>query len=185
MTTFVNLLTAGDTLDFGTTVDTYLASAGWTLKYRLAPRAGGTPIDVTAIADGDNYRVQVLAATTAAWAAGFYSWAAFVEKAAERYTVGRGSLEIRVSSVAMPAGFDDRGHVQKVLDAIQAVIQNRATKDQEEYRIADRSLKRTPLADLLMLESRYIGYLREQNAADRVAAGLPNPNRAGVRFARP
>lgn len=185
MTTFVNILTAGDTLDFTTTVDDYLASAGWTLKYRLAPRSGGTVIDITANASGDDYRVQVLAATTAGWAAGFYSWAAFVEKAAERYTVGRGSLEIRVSSVAMPAGFDDRGHVQKTLDAIRAVIEKRASKDQQEYSIAGRMLKRTPPADLVMLEQRYSSLLRSAQAAERVAAGLPNPNRAGVRFSRP
>jgi hypothetical protein len=184
VTTFINLLTAGDTLDFGTVVDTYKASAGWTLKYRLAPRVSGAVIDITAIADGDDYRVQATAATTAAWAAGFYSWAAFVEKAAERYTVGRGSLEIRVSSVAMPAGFDDRGHAQKVLDAIEAVIANRATKDQEEYSIEGRSLKRTPIPDLLVMRDKYKGEVMRLQAGERVGAGLPNPNRVGVRFSR-
>ena len=33
-----SLFYAGDTLDFTTSVAAYPASAGWTLKYRLAPR---------------------------------------------------------------------------------------------------------------------------------------------------
>ena len=80
MTDFVNILTAGDTLDFPVVVSGYKASDGWALKYRLAPRVSGTVIDLTAVASGDDYRVQVTAAATAVWAAGFYSWSAFRRK---------------------------------------------------------------------------------------------------------
>ena len=185
MTAFVDILTAGDTLDFPVVVDGYKASDGWTLKYRLAPRAaGGNAIDLTAADDGDDYRVQKAAATTAGWAAGFYSWTAWVEKDSESYTVERGTLEIKADSRLLAAGHDSRGHVQKVLDAIRAVIENRASKDQQAYTIAGRSLQRTPIADLLMLESRYASMLRAEQAAEKVAAGLPNPNRGGVRFTR-
>lgn len=168
MTTLSNLLTAGDTLDFTTSVPDYPATEGWTLKYRLAPRAAGTAIDITATADGDDYDVQVAASTTASWAAGYYTWTAYVELGSERYTVGRGQLQIRASSVTLAAATDGRTHARIVLDAINATIEGRATKDQQEYTIGNRSLKRTPLADLINLQQLYQAKV---NAEDNAAAG--------------
>ena len=182
MTTFVNLLTAGDTLDFPAVVADYKASAGWTLKYRLAPRVSGAVIDITAAANGDDYRVQVNASTTAGWATGFYSWAAFVEKGSERYSVSRGTLEIRVSSVAMPAGFDSRTHAQKTLEAIKAVIEKRATMDQQEYTIQGRQLKRMPIADLLKFHAIYANEVANEAVRERLAAGLSAGGKVQVRF---
>jgi len=182
MTTFVNLLTAGDTLDFPAVVADYKASAGWTLKYRLAPRVSGVVIDITATASGDDYRVQVNATTTAGWATGFYSWAAFVEKGSERYSVSRGTLEIRVSSVAMPAGFDSRTHAQKTLEAIKAVIEKRATMDQQEYTIQGRQLKRMPMADLIAFRKEYERMVNSELATE---AGIPSGPMGRIRYGVP
>ena len=154
-TTLNNVLTAGDTLDFTTSVPDYLASAGWVLKYRLAPRAAGTAIDLTSVASGDDHRVTVLAATTLSWAVGEYGWTAFVEKAAERYTVDRGELTIRAASTTLAAGVDTRSQARVALDAIDAVMANRATMDQQEYSIAGRSLKRMSVDELLKLRAFY------------------------------
>ena len=80
-------LFAGDTLQFDTTVPDYPASGGYTLKYRLVPRAGGSAYVITASANGDGYSVNVAAATTAAWIAGDYAWSAYIEISGARYTV--------------------------------------------------------------------------------------------------
>jgi len=166
-----NVLTAGDTLDFTTSVPDYPASEGWTLKYRLAPRAAGTAIDITATADGDDYDVQAAASTTISWAAGFYTWTAYVELAAERYTVGRGQLQIRAASTTLAAATDGRTHARIVLDAINATIEGRATKDQQEYSIGSRSLKRIPLMELLKFRDQYQAKV---NAEENKAAGRSN-----------
>lgn len=185
MTTLTNLLTAGDTLDFTTSVPDYPASEGWTLKYRLAPRAAGTAYDITATPSGDDYLVQASAATTANYAPGDYTWTAWVEKAGEVYTVDRGQLEIRARSSTLAPGHDGRSHARKVLDAIEAVIEGRATKDQEEYQIRDRSLKRTPMAVLLKLRALYLNEVRREDDAANLAAGGRPRNRILVRFGRP
>jgi hypothetical protein len=182
VTTLANLLTAGDTLAFTTSVPDYPASAGWVLKYRLAPRVSGSAIDITATADGDDHAVQVAASATALWIAGHYTWSAYVELLTERYTVDRGDLEIRAASASMAAGTDGRSHARIVLDAIEATIEGRASKDQQEYTIGNRSLKRTPMADLLRLKSVYMGYVANENAADRLNAGLPAGGKLQVRF---
>lgn len=182
MTTLANLLFAGDTLDFETSVPDYPASDGWTLKYRLAPRAAGTAIDITASASGSDYIVQVAASTTISWAAGFYTWTAFVEKSAERYTVGRGQLEIRPASSTLAAAYDGRSHARKALDAIEAVIENRASLDQQEYAINGRSLKRMPIEQLLKLRQIYRAEVAGEEAAARLEAGLGAARKVQVRL---
>lgn len=178
MATLQNLITAGDTLDFTTSVPEYPASEGWTLKYRLAPRAAGTAIDITATADGDDYDVQVVAATTIGWATGWYTWTAYVEKAAERYTVDRGQLEIRAASTTLAAGSDNRTHARKVLDAIESVLEGRATVDQQEYAIAGRSLKRMAIDELMRFRRIY----QSEVKAEELAAGIGTARTLQVRL---
>lgn len=180
MTTLTNLLTAGDTLDFTTSVPDYPASSGWTLKYRLAPRVSGSAIDLTAAASGDDFQVTATAATTAAWAAGWYSWTAFVESGSERYTVDRGELQIRAASTTLAAGTDGRTHARKVLDSIEALIEGRG--DVVDYTIGNRSLKKMSIADLLKWRSFYKGEVASEEAAAKLANGLAPGGRVMVRF---
>jgi hypothetical protein len=164
------ILIAGDTLDFMTTVPDYPATAGWTLTYRLAPRTAGTAISFPATALGSDYRVQVAAVTTAGWAAGEYSWAAYVSKAGNRFTVDAGTITIQPDP-GVVATSDTRSHARRVLAAIEAVIEGRATRDQEEYTIGNRSLKRTPIRDLLTLRDRYKSEVNAEDAGRRLLAG--------------
>ena len=182
MATLENVVYAGDTLDFETTVPDYPASEGWTLKYRLAPRSAGTAIDLTAVADGDDYDITASATTTASWATGWYTWTAFVEKAGERFTVDRGQLEIRAASSTLAAATDGRTHARKVLDAIEAVLETRATLDQESYAINGRSLKRMPIEELLKLRQIYRAEVAGEDAASKLAAGIAQPRKVQVRL---
>jgi len=75
-------------------------------------------------------------------------------------------------------------HARRVLTAIEAVIEGRASKDQEEYTIGTRSLKRTPIKDLLVLRDAYKAEVAHEDAQYRLAQGLPNPRKVRVRFDR-
>jgi hypothetical protein len=166
-----NILYAGDTLDFTTTVNDYPAST-WTLKYRLTPTTG-TAIDLTGSASGTNHRVVVTASSSAAWVAGAYSWTAYVENGTgERYTLARGRLEIKPASATLAAGVDTRSQAEIALAAIDAVLANRATVDQMEYSIAGRSLKRMTVAELLALRSHFEGEVsKERGITRRILVG--------------
>lgn len=166
-------ITAGDTLAFDTAVEDYPASAGWTLTYRLVPIVGGTAVTIQATANGEGYQVVVDAATTATWTAGTYSWTAMVRQSGTRYKVDEGVIEVQPDPDVMVAGTDTRSHARKVLSAIEAVIEKRATKDQEEYSIAGRSLKRTPLPELENLRWKYKREVDGEIARERLQAGLP------------
>lgn len=183
-------IVAGDTLSQAVSVAGYPASAGWTLKYRLTPRfstPSQSPIVLTGAASGDLYLVQEVAANSANWKAGAYTWAAWVEKAGERYTVSpnwpSGSeIAILADPAQTAQGFDGRSHARKVLEAIEAVLERRATLDQEEYAINGRSLKRTPLPELLRLRQQYAAEVASEDAGALLSAGLGGGRKVQVRL---
>ncbi|MCM0018423.1 MAG: hypothetical protein NBV67_00350 [Tagaea sp.] len=175
------LIVAGDTLrfrreDLG---DSYPADQGWSLTYEARSAAGA--ITFVAAASGRAFDVNIAVSTTAGWTAGRYDIAGYVAKAGERYQIYRGTITVAPNLAAAGAA-DRRSHARKVLDAIEAVIEKRASLDQESYEIDGRSLKRTPIADLLKLRSLYKAEIAREDAAARVAQGLSPRRRILVRF---
>jgi len=94
--------------------------------------------------------------------------------------VDSGTFEVVANRDA--ATTDPRSHVKITLDAIEAVIESRATKDQESYSINGRSLSRTPLKDLLMFRDKYKAeYLKEQRK-ESIANGRGHSGKIRVRL---
>lgn len=159
-------------------------SPTWTLTYRFKNQNGG--FEIVATADGaGGFSVSVPKATTGAIAAGDYAWQGEVDNGTERYTLERGgNLKVVADffSGSAATAMDQRSHARKVLQAIEAVIEGRASKDQEEYTIGGRSLKRTPIPELLQLRQTY----RSEVAGEEAAAALENGTGIGrkiqVRF---
>jgi hypothetical protein len=182
-----NTLIAGDTLRFDTEVPDYPATSGYTLSYRLFARTGaGGAIDITASANGAGYRVNVLPVTTASWEPGRYSWSSYVTDGTDRFVIERGEIEILADPVAGSDSYDTRTHARRVLDAIEAVLEKRASVDQMELSVEFsgqvRQLKRTPLQDLIALRSKYLMYVADEEAAERMRNGLGSRRRVMARF---
>ena len=133
---------------------------------------GADQIDIEATPDGNFHVFSVDAQTTSSWPAGRYWYCLRIEKDGEVLQIEDGNLQILPNLPTVTAPFDGRNHVQKVLDAIEAVIENRATKDQESYAINNRQLRRTPIADLLKLRDRYKEELRRQALAKKSGSSL-------------
>ncbi len=174
-------ITAGDTLDFRTTVPDYPAGDGWTLTYRLVPRAAGTAITLTSTADGDQHRIQAGTLVTETWVAGTYSWVAYAGKSGERYTLQTGVVEIRPNP-ATAATLDTRTQARQALDAVQAYLADPSNLTAAKYQIAGRSLDRFPLAELWKHRDRLVVEVQKEEQAARIAAGLPDTRRVFVRF---
>jgi len=175
---------AGDRLAWKRTdLGTDYAPATYALQYSARLENGGTTeITIAAGESGSDYIVEVAAATTTAYTAGVYHWQAYIVRSSdsERITVDHGTWEVLANRDA--ATTDPRGHVKKVLDNIEAVLEKRSTKDQDNYSISGRSLGRTPIADLILLRDKYRGeYLREQRA-ERIRNGLGHGGIVKVRF---
>jgi hypothetical protein len=162
-------LVAGDTLNHATRIDGYLPEEGWVLKFRLVPRfPTGTAIGITAIADAGQWVVQAHAPITSGWLPGEYSWAAWVEKGVEKYTVETGILTVLPDPRTASVGTDTRSATERAFDAVNAMLQGRATDGVQSYTINGRQLSRYSMADLLKLRDR----LRVDLARERRAAGL-------------
>lgn len=130
--------------------------ASYSLKYVLRRHeTTATEIEITANESGSDYLVEVASATTAGYAAGFYAWTAYIIRTSdnERLVLGTGTVEVVANRDAVTT--DPRSHARKVLDAIEAVLENRATVDQQEYSIAGRSLKRMEIGNLLTFRDKY------------------------------
>lgn len=173
--------TAGDTLSWTRSLSDYPASAGWVLAYRFINAAG--KFDITAGSSGDTHVVSVLAADSAVYAAGTYSWQAFVTKAAQRFTVGSGSCVVEPNLAALSSGYDDRSPARKALDALNAGLATfGANAHVQEYAIEGRVMKYRSFADFIAARDRLAQEVAREDALQRSAAGLPSKNKLQVRF---
>lgn len=171
-------ITAGDSLSFSDSVGEYSAADGWVLTYGLSD--GTSQHSISSSADGQNHKFTVATTATAGWPPGKYRWQAYVAKGSERITVGRGFVEVRPDF--LNSATDPRHHVEKVLAALEAMIEGRASQDQQSLSLNGRSLTRMPIEELLKFRDSYKVELRNLKAAERVAQGLGSGNKIMVRF---
>lgn len=171
-------LLAGDTAKWLKSLPDYLPSDGWSLSYTLIN--GASKITINATASGSDHLVNVLASTTASWAAGSYSWRAQVSKSGEVYTVAKGNITVQAAFSA--ATLDNRSFARVALANIETYLQNSNNIAASSYEIAGRKLQRYALKDLLVLRDRYKAEVIREDAAADVARGLPDKRRVFVRF---
>lgn len=143
---------AGDTWQWKRkNLQDYPASS-WNLKYYLDSRSPAAQSTIAAVADGDNFSVSLVPATTATYTvsdnkrggSGYY-WVARVEHQSDGriFTVDHGRLDISLElSAQTVGGYDPRIWAEKALDNLTAVIENRATIDQLSFTIAGRTLQK-------------------------------------------
>lgn len=176
----------GDTLNFATSVPDYPPTAGWALKFRLIPRAGGSPIDIATTqdsADSSQHRASVTATTTAAWTAGEYSWASWVEKVAEKYSVSSGSITLKPDP-RVATTLDSRSTARTALDNVRLLLAGKASSGTLSYRIGERQLQSYSMPELLQLESKLVADVKREEQADALAAGMPSRRRVFARAGR-
>ncbi|MEP1612670.1 MAG: hypothetical protein ABJL72_12210 [Roseobacter sp.] len=126
----------------------------WTLKYVLRPIVGGNAVEVDSIADLGGFHFSMTATDSAAIAPGKYEWVLFAFGPQDfRARLDCGRLELLPDPAA--AGGDLRSRVERTLDAINATLEGRATKDADAFTIEGRSISRTPIPDLLKLQAYY------------------------------
>ena len=148
-------------------VDSYPASDGWTLKYHMISAADVFVITAHAVDDG--FLVDEAPATTGTRSVGVYGFVAEVSDEKDIFSVGTGKIEVFANPRSQIKA-DPRSHAEKALALIEAALEGRITRDQEEFSIDGRSIKRIPASELAALRDRY------QRKVDR--------ERNGIRFGR-
>lgn len=176
--------TLGDTLSFTKTLAAYPAGV-WTLYYRLMVRSGaGAPVSFNSTASGTSHAISVPAATTAAWVAGIYTWAAWVSDGTAKYSVEQGSTTLLADPRTAPAALDLRTPAQVALDNVRALIQGKAGADVLKYTIGGRQLERYSMAELGALQAHLAQQVARETRAALLASGKADPRRYSVRLGR-
>lgn len=170
---------AGDSLKITATDARYPASDGWTMTLKLinAERI----ITITSSANGDAHEITQTPDNTKSWPAGRAKYVVSFYDGTDKYTAEAGVLKI-VQNPETSGPVDPRGHVEKVLDAIEAVLENKATKDQLQMTFNGRSITHLDPAQLLAWRDKYRAELRDIERAERVKKGMASGRLIQVRF---
>jgi hypothetical protein len=146
----------------------------YTLKYLLTLQSSASAqLVITALKTAEKHVIEVGKAITDGYTAGDYAWQAVIvrDSDGEEVVVDDGLLLV----VAQTG--DIRSHSQKVLQAIRALIEGTATRDQQEYTINGRTLKRRSIPELLEIERVYAArWKAEKKAIARKAGRLASTN---------
>lgn len=164
-------IVAGDTLKIVSAqlAADYPASAGWAVSWLFVPISGGVPVTQAGADDVDGWTCTVSAATTASWPAAPWRWTVRAVKSGETLTVQSG--ETRVLPNPSTSNVDHRSHAEKVLSALEAAIEGRASKTDLEVQFEDgRRIKFMPHAELLAMRDTYAAKVA---AEQRVRTGGP------------
>lgn len=160
---FPTSITAGLSLKCEVVTDDFPAP-DWELTAILR---GPASINLTAVTSGTGHVFSETAATTSAWEPGLYAVSVRATSGEDVHEVEAGQLTIAADLVSVEAKHDPRGHAQRTLEAIEAVIEGRATKDQQSYTINGRTLVRTAISDLLMLREKYRAEVAKEKSGGR------------------
>lgn len=101
-----------------------------------------------------------------------------------KITTSAGDVDRRAIQVLIrdASTISEPGEFATALAAIRAVLQDKASKDQEQYSIAGRQLKRYSIPDLLALENRFTTLA---NSEARGSSSAPFLRNVQVRFTNP
>ena len=132
----------------------------------------GTSFTVSGSVTSEEWVFSIAHGTTASITPGIYQWNLYVTKSAtsERKSLESGVWEV-VPNISTNTSVDVQSHARKVLSAIEAVIEGRASQDQMSYSIAGRSLSRMPIEDLLTFRDRYRAEWIKEKRLQRAKAG--------------
>jgi len=153
-------ITAGDRVTWELYLPEYLPADGWTLKYAFR---GPSVIDLASTPDGQSHLIDVPGNTSKDFAPGSYSWARYVQNAdGTRETITTGRTVIKPDLVAAGANYDGSSHAERVLAAIERVIEGRAAKGDQELQFDGKRLTKMTVAELLNLRQHYRNEFRKE-----------------------
>ena len=145
-------ITAGNTYNWKETITEYPV-ATYDLIYTLVNKNSDI-IEITAVANLQEHEFILTTQQTQNLIPGKYYYSKIVKAkdGSTKTTLQRDAIEILPNEQTF---FDNRTHNEKVLEAINATIENRADKTMQSYTIAGRQITHIPLLELFSLKLNY------------------------------
>ena len=152
----------------------------YALRYEIR---GPVSLTLNATVSGTGWATLITPVQSATLTPGKYYWTAIASKTGARVTAGSGTMLMLIDLTAASGVYDGSSQAEKDLLAIRTEISGRAAGGMTlEYTIGNRSLKKEPIASLLVLESKLVRQIAAERSAQSIANGLGNPRRINVRF---
>lgn len=168
-----SVLVAGTAATWKKEYPDYTPSDGYTLAYYFRGNAAGASFNVVAETSdsGDYWEATITSVKTQGLPAGAYGWQAQISDGTNKHVIGSGVLTLKANLADTSEPYDPRSQTKRILDAIEATIEGRATSDQVSYSIAGRSLTKMSPADLITWRSHYASLYAQEQREERAAQG--------------
>ena len=169
---------AGDTWNWKRGLSDYPV-ASYALTYVFRKNDGTATINITATESSspNEYLVSVAAATTANYSDGVYQWDSYITRSSDN-----ARLRLRQGRTEVLPNYPKASDAQTALDAIDAVMNNRASLDQLSFSIAGRSISRMHVDDLIKFRQYYASRVQAEISRQRIQAGQKTGQTVQVRF---
>lgn len=156
----------GDTWFFELSYSSFPAGT-WNLVVYFSSLAG--VFTATGAQNGTAHRFTVAATTTADYEPGGYNYQVRAEHSSDgrKFTVGEGYVDLLPP---LSKQSDHRSRVKKIIDALDAVIEGRATNDHLAVSVAGRSISKMSVRELQDFRAWYVQQWELQKGKDRQKA---------------
>lgn len=191
-----DIIYAGDDLEWVESAPTddadnsLKASLGWTFKYNIINSTGKAQISAADISSSayqtDDHKFSLTSAQTAGWTAGKYLATGYCVKGTEYQIIGRKTIEIKLN-VLTATTHDFRTHAHKSLEAIEAAIERRASKEQLQLSIStgggsSRAVQFMTLEELIKARAYYKAEVDQEIAKEKIDNGQAPGGRVKLQF---
>lgn len=163
----------------------------WSLSYHLR---GTQAADVTATDNGDgafliSFVAETSGDTPSPLTPGQFFFQAYVTNIIDptiKVIVDQGRINVtaNLSSETLET-YNGRSDAELKVEAIDALMAGKATRDQMGYTIGQRTLTRIPIDQLLEFRKYYAGIVESERVKARVEKGLPAFENIHIKFQRP
>ena len=157
-------------------------TADYSLSYEFNLIDGATASNFTLTATESNDEYIISTSDTGSYTKGEYNWVSYITRTSDsaRVKIAEGYIEIQDNYATTSASV--RSHAKIVLDAVKAVIENRATMDQSSMSIAGRSLSRMSIDELFTLKDRYQAEFDKEVKKAKIKNGQSSGNTVLTKF---
>lgn len=158
----------GETYEYSITLNPCLyPSPPWDGKMVLTSEKNVYELEGTG--EGCTQSFKASPQETMAFEAGHYKYRVVVTDGTDVYTAWRGNAEVKLDP-NVPG--NDMSHVEKVLRALEATIEGKATSDILNYSIRGRSIGRMSPDELLSWRDKYRRFWKEEQHEEDISNGL-------------
>lgn len=185
-------VTAGDTIKWTRTLGDYPTNASWEIAYRLrGDKNYLLDWETEVTPSGSGFLVNVPSSTSTTWVPGLYTLFGFASLLVDgqRQQFYRAQLTVHPNhgnATTVIGAFDGRTHAQKALEAIEAMMLNAASREEENYVVSygniSQSVRLWSPEQRIKLHAYYSSLRKDEIAAERVKSGKASGARILVKF---